>query len=100
MTGKVGNWIVSIQNYTVCVNVHPGLQDGLGGFLETIANGIEVLRKLMIQVTQPKNQNFRSGPKELGETWPSRKRLELVGAMAFRSFGIPSYRFSLLMSPV
>ena len=31
MTGKVGNWVVSLQNYTVGVNVNPGLPDGLGG---------------------------------------------------------------------
>src|SRR6266446_2400545 len=32
MMAKVGNWIVSLQNYTVVVNVHLGLRDGLGGF--------------------------------------------------------------------
>jgi hypothetical protein len=32
MTGKVGSWVVSLQNYTVAVNVNPGLRGGLGGF--------------------------------------------------------------------
>jgi hypothetical protein len=32
VTGKVGNWVVSLQNYTAAVNVHPGLRGGLGGF--------------------------------------------------------------------
>src|SRR5580704_13866961 len=32
MTGKVGDWIVSLQNYTVGVNVHLGLPNRLGGF--------------------------------------------------------------------
>ena len=32
VTGKVGNWVLSLQNYTVAVNVHPGLRGGLGGF--------------------------------------------------------------------
>jgi hypothetical protein len=27
---KVGNWVVSLQNYTVAVNVHAGLRSGLG----------------------------------------------------------------------
>ena len=31
MTGKIGNWVVSLQNYTVFVNVQPGLPGGLGG---------------------------------------------------------------------
>jgi hypothetical protein len=31
MTGKVGNWVVSLQNYTIGVNVDPSLPDGLGG---------------------------------------------------------------------
>ena len=32
VTGKIGNWVVSLQNYAVAVNVHPGLRGGLGGF--------------------------------------------------------------------
>jgi hypothetical protein len=32
VTGKVGNWVVSLQNYTVAVKVQPGLPGGLGGF--------------------------------------------------------------------
>ena len=32
MTGKVGNWVVSLQNYTIGVNVRLGLRNGLGGF--------------------------------------------------------------------
>jgi hypothetical protein len=32
VTGKVGNRVVSLQNYSVAVNVHPGLRGGLGGF--------------------------------------------------------------------
>jgi hypothetical protein len=32
VTGKVGNWVVSLQNYTVAINVQPGLRGGLGGF--------------------------------------------------------------------
>jgi hypothetical protein len=28
--GKVGNWVVSLQNYTVAVNVQPGLRSRLG----------------------------------------------------------------------
>jgi len=32
VTGKVGNWAVSLPNYSVAVNVHPGLRGGLGGF--------------------------------------------------------------------
>ena len=31
VTGKVGNWVVPLQNYAVAVNVHPGLRVGLGG---------------------------------------------------------------------
>ena len=30
MAGEVGNCVVSLQDYTVAINVHPGLRSGLG----------------------------------------------------------------------
>jgi hypothetical protein len=33
VAGKVGNRVVSLQNYSVAVKVQPGLRSGLGGFV-------------------------------------------------------------------
>ena len=30
VTGKIGNWVVSLQNYAVAVHVHPGLRGSFG----------------------------------------------------------------------